>query len=184
MVVPRSKIDITEDDEYALYAVTTFKKHSIEFLQKCREQKWTPRQYTYVEGGREEEQNEWERMCDEETKKFGEALRFGHLGWSESVKVWVHVLSIRVFVETVLRYGLPLKYKAATMQMGSESVVKKVKIALDGAYAFLGGNAFGRDASGKIKKDDAALTSEMAAVGIMGGDDEYSPYVYYKVNFP
>ncbi|KAJ2892420.1 putative vacuolar atp synthase subunit c 1 protein [Zalerion maritima] len=182
MVVPRSKIQVAEDDEFTLFSVTTFKKFSSEFLQKCRENKWTPRQYTYVEGGKEEEQQEYRRMQEEEAKKFGEALRFGHLGWSESVKIWVHVLTIRVFVETVLRYGLPLEFVAATLEM-SPSNSKNVKTALDSAYSYLGGNAFGRDKHGRITKDDAALTSEMAAVGL-GGDDEYSPYVYYELEFP
>ncbi len=45
MVVPRSSLEIAKDDEFTLFAVTTFKKTSAEFLHKCREQKWTPRQY-------------------------------------------------------------------------------------------------------------------------------------------
>lgn len=181
MVVPRSKIEVASDDEFTLFAVTVFRKFAPAFVQKCREQKWTPRQYTYVEGGQEEEQMEYQRLQDEETKRFGEALRMGHLGWSESVKIWIHVLAVRVFVETVLRYGLPLEYAASTIEFAPSSA-KKVKGSLDDAYAYLGGNAMGRDKSGRIKKDDAGLTSEMAAVGM--GDDEYSPYVYYEVEFP
>ncbi len=73
MVVPRSSVQIAQDDEFTLFAVTTFKKHSAEFLQKCREQKWTPRQYKYTEGGREEEQRELDRVTKEERKVFGEA---------------------------------------------------------------------------------------------------------------
>lgn len=110
MVVPRSSLQVDEDDEFVLFAVTTFKKYSNQFLQKCREQKWTPRQYKHVEGGREEEQRELDRVTNEERKVCGEALRMGRTGWSESVMVWMHVLTLRVFVEAVLRYGLPLDY--------------------------------------------------------------------------
>jgi V-type H+-transporting ATPase subunit C len=110
MVVPRSASEITHDDEFTLYAVTTFKKHSAEFVHKCREMKWTPRDYKYVEGGREEEQKEIDRVGKEERKVWGESLRLGRTGWSESVMIWIHVLTLRVFVETVLRYGLPLDY--------------------------------------------------------------------------
>lgn len=110
MVVPRSSIEVTSDDEFALFAVTTFKKHSLEFLHKCRENKWTPRDYTYVQGGKEEEKKEIERVSREERKVWGEALRLGRTGWSESVMIWIHVLALRVFVETVLRYGLPLDF--------------------------------------------------------------------------
>lgn len=116
MVVPRSATEIAKDDEFVLFAVTTFKKHSAEFLQKCREQKWTPRQYKHVEGGREEEQREIDRVAREEKKVWGEALRLGRTGWSEAVMVWAHVMTLRVFVETVLRYGLPLEYVSALIK--------------------------------------------------------------------
>lgn len=110
MVVPRSSIEVTHDDEFTLYAVTTFKKHSAEFQHKCRENKWTPRDYKYVEGGKEEERKEIERVSKEDRKVWGEALRLGRTGWSESVMIWIHILTLRVFVETVLRYGLPLDF--------------------------------------------------------------------------
>lgn len=119
MVVPRSSVEVAKDDEFVLFAVTTFKKHSAEFVQKCRESKWTPRQYKYVEGGKEEEQKEIDRVTREEKKVWGEALRLGRTGWSEAVMVWAHVMTLRVFVETVLRYGLPLEYVSALVKVSS-----------------------------------------------------------------
>ncbi|KXH51960.1 V-ATPase subunit C [Colletotrichum salicis] len=184
MVVPRSAVQVATDEEFTLYAATSFKKHSAEFLAKCREQKWTPRQYKYVEGGKEEEQRELDRVAREEKKTWGEALRIGRTGWSESVMIWLHVLALRVFVEAVLRYGLPLDYVSVLVKTNSK-LVKKVKTALDSNYSYLGGNAFGRDKRGKITKDDAALSSEMAAVGLGGGEGhEYTAYVYYEFDFP
>ena len=110
MVVPRSAQSIDTDDEFTLYAVTTFKKHSSEFIHKCRESKWTPRDFKYREGGKEEEQKEVERVGKDERKVWNEALRLGRTAWGEAVMAWVHVLALRVFVETVLRYGLPLQF--------------------------------------------------------------------------
>ncbi|KAK2054839.1 V-ATPase subunit C [Colletotrichum caudatum] len=184
MVVPRSAVQVASDEEFTLFVVTAFKKHSAEFLQKCREQKWTPRQYKYVEGGKEEEQRELDRVAREEKKTWGEALRIGRTGWSESVMIWLHVLALRVFVEAVLRYGLPLDYVSVLVKTNSK-LSKKVKTALDSNYSYLGGNAFGRDKRGKITKDDAMLSSEMAAAGLGGGEGhEYTAYVYYEFNFP
>lgn len=180
-VVPRSALELAHDEEFVLYAVTTFKKSGAEFQQKCREQKWTPRQYKYVEGGKEEEKRELERVAREEKKVWGEALRMVHTGWSESVMIWAHVMALRVFVESVLRYGLPLEFVSALVQTNPK-LAKKVKTALDSAYSYLGGNAVGRDKRGKITKDDAALTSEMAAAGVGGHGEgnEYTAYVYYE----
>lgn len=180
MVVPRSAVQVAQDDEFTLFAAATFKKHSAEFLQKCRENKWTPRQYTYVEGGREEEQRELDRVGKEEKKLWGEALRLSRTGWSESVMIWAHVLALRVFVESVLRYGLPPEFVSALVVTTAKQA-KKVKSNLDGAYSHLGGNALGRDKKGRVTKDDAALSSEIAAAGLGHGEgNEYTAYVYYE----
>ncbi|KAK0666220.1 putative vacuolar ATP synthase [Cercophora samala] len=184
MVVPRSSIQVAQDDEFTLFAVTTFKKTSAEFLQKCREHKWTPRQYKYVEGGKEEEQRELQRVEKEARKVRAEALLLGRTGWGESVMIWAHVMTLRVFVETVLRYGLPLEFASALIRTTPKQA-KKVKTALDSAYSYLGGNAFGRDKHGRVKKDDASLTSEMAAAGLSVGEgNEYTAYVYYEFDLP
>ncbi|KAH8905340.1 ATPase, V1 complex, subunit C [Coniochaeta sp. PMI_546] len=183
MVVPRSSVQVAQDDEFTLFAVTTFKKHGAEFVAKCREQKWTPRQYKYVEGGREQEQRELERVAREEKKVWGEALRLGRTQWSESVMIWAHVVTLRVFVETVLRYGLPLEFVAALIKTTPKKA-GNVKKALDSAYSYLGGNAFGRDKRGRVTKDDATISSEMAAAGVGGDGEEYTAYVYYEIDFP
>jgi len=181
MVVPRSSVEVTHDDEYTLFAVTTFKKHSAEFQHKCREMKWTPRDYKYVEGGKEEERKEVERVSKDERKIWGEALRLGRTGWSESVMIWIHVLTLRVFVETVLRYGLPLDFVCGLIK-SSPKLAKKAKAALDSTYSYLGGAAFGRDKKGRVTKDDSTLSSEMSAAGVggQGEGNEYTAYVYYE----
>lgn len=69
-----------------------------------------PRDFKYKEGGKEEEEREVDRVVGEERKLWGETLRMARTGWSEAIMAWVHVLVLRVFVETVLRYGLPLDF--------------------------------------------------------------------------
>ncbi|KKK14520.1 vacuolar ATP synthase subunit c [Aspergillus rambellii] len=179
MVVPRSASLVASDDEFTLYAVTGFKKHSAEFVHKCREQKWIPRDFKYVEGGREEERKEVERVGGDERKLWGETLRLGRTAWSEAVMVWMHVLVLRVFVETVLRYGLPLDFVCTLIRAPSTKQADKAKYNLDEKYSYLAGNAFGRDKKGRVKKDDP---NEMHAGG-EGSGAEYTPYVYYEFEF-
>ena len=121
MVVPRSAQLVDSDDEFSLYAVTTFKKHSLDFVHKCRESKWTPRDFKYKEGGKEEERKEVERVGREERKVWNEALRLGRTAWGEAVMTWMHVLALRVFVETVLRYGLPLSFTCGLVRVNLHS---------------------------------------------------------------
>ncbi|KAL3480174.1 hypothetical protein BJX99DRAFT_36041 [Aspergillus californicus] len=178
MVVPRSASLVASDDEFTLYGVTTFRKHSTEFVHKCREQKWTPRNFEYVEGGKEEERKEVERVGGDERKLWGETLRLGRTAWSEAVMVWIHVLVLRVFVETVLRYGLPLDYVCTLIRTPNSKQADKAKRNLDEKYSYLAGNAFGRDKKGRVKKEDP---NEMHAVE--GGGAEYTAFVYYDFEF-
>ncbi|KAL2042896.1 hypothetical protein N7G274_004656 [Stereocaulon virgatum] len=176
MIVPRSAQLIDSDAEFALYAVTTFKKHSAEFIHKCRESKWTPRDFKYKKDGRQEEQKEVERMIKEEKKVWGEALRLGGTAWGEAVMAWIHVLALRVFVETVLRYGLPLQFVCGLLRTTTK-LAKKARGSLDAAYSHLGGKAFGRDKKGRVQKDDSATSADMQAAGHMGDGGEYTALV-------
>ncbi|GLA92823.1 hypothetical protein AtubIFM57143_009179 [Aspergillus tubingensis] len=176
MVVPRSATLVASDDDFTLYAVTTFKKHSLEFVHKCREYKWIPRDFKYIEGGKEEERKEFERVGGDERKLWGETLRLGRTAWSEAVMVWIHVYVLRVFVETVLRYGLPLDFVCTLIRTPGTKQADKAKRNLDDKYSYLAGNAFGRDKKGRVKRDDPG---EMHGEG----GPEYTAYVYYEFEF-
>lgn len=124
MVVPRSSMEIAQDEEFTLYAVTTFKKHSAEFVHKSRERRWTPRDFRHKEGGREEEEKEIQRLEKEERKVWGEALRLGRTGYSESVMTLCHALALRMFVEAVLRYGLPAEYVGGIVRVSHAAAAR------------------------------------------------------------
>lgn len=198
MVVPRSAHFVTSDDEFSLYAVTIFRKHGHEFVHKCREKKWVPRDFKYKQGGKEEEEQEVKRVEAEEKRVWGETLRLGRTGWSEGVMCLVHVVVLRVFVETVLRYGLPLDFVAVLVKvrffrMGDAFAIltdpcvqtdskreKKVKQGLDENYSYLAGNAFGRDKKGRVKKDEGMVSADLLAGA--GDAAEYSAYVCYDID--
>lgn len=129
MVVPRSANEIASDDEFTLLTVVTFKKHAAEFVHKCREKRWTPRDYKYKEGGKEEEAREVDRLEKDERKLWGESLRLGRTGYSESAMIWIHVLALRVFVETVLRYGLPLDFVCGLVQVIAQAQSRRAPCA-------------------------------------------------------
>lgn len=116
-VVPRSAYFITKDSEYELYAVTTFKKSGQEFVHKAREKKWVPRDYKFEENGSQKETKELEKVQADEKRQWGETLRLCRTGWSEGVMCLIHVVIVRVFVETVLRYGLPLDFVAGLVKV-------------------------------------------------------------------
>ncbi|KAF4556978.1 V-type proton ATPase subunit C-like protein [Elsinoe fawcettii] len=173
-VVPRSSVELAKDDEFTLFAATVFKKHAQEFIHKCREKRWTPRDWKFKEGGRAEEQAEADKLSGDERRVWGEALRLGRTGYSDAVMAWIHVLVLRVFVETVLRYGLPLSFVCGLVKT-TPKLASKAKAKLDDNFSHLAGNAFGRDKKGRVVKDDlgdAATASH--------GTEDYSAYVFYQ----
>jgi V-type H+-transporting ATPase subunit C len=64
----------------------------------------------FTDGGRAAEEQELAKLEKDERRVWGEALRLCRTGYSDAVMCWIHVLTLRVFVETVLRYGLPLAF--------------------------------------------------------------------------
>lgn len=109
-MVPRSAVEVEKDNEFTLFRAVTFQKSSAEFTHRVREKRWTPRDFEYSEEGKEEERREISKLTHDEKKLWGEALRLGRTGYSEAAMISVHALVLRVFVETVLRYGLPLDF--------------------------------------------------------------------------
>src|SRR5690606_5730795 len=97
------------------------------FLTKCREQKRIPRQLKGIEDGEEAQQRQPDRAVQEEKKAWAEAIRMVVTGWSEIVQVWLHIITLRVFVEAVLRYGLPLDY---VNSIGKVCISKQAKTRL------------------------------------------------------
>ncbi|KAF3917086.1 hypothetical protein ABW20_dc0102700 [Dactylellina cionopaga] len=176
MIVPRSVFKISEDSEFALYGIVVFKKHAAELSHKARELRYVPRDVTYNENANDQEQAETKSAEEQADKLFGETLRLARTGYSELAAAWVHVKTLRVFVESVLRYGLPLDFVAACFS-GRSRAIGKVKETLETQYAHLGGNAYGRDKKGKIVRKDDANVAELAAG--MGSGSEYTPFVEY-----
>ena len=177
MTVPRSARELTKDAEFSLYAVTGFKKTSAEFLHKCREKRWTPREPVHqsLENSNadtaESESREIARLEQETQRLGGEALRLARTGYSEAAMTWIHALVLGVYVESVLRYGLPAEFVCGLVRTTAKASVKCRK-ALDGTYGYLGGR-------GLESKKGGGGGQELGAEGM--GEGEWSAYVCYEV---
>ncbi|WFD28492.1 Vacuolar ATP synthase subunit C [Malassezia nana] len=110
LVVPRSSHQLAEDDEYALFNVTVFKKKQDEFVQKCRELKCQVRDFTWDEGLLGRERQELYEAGASEKELWTELLRLSRTHFADSYQALVHFRVLRTFVESVLRFGLPANY--------------------------------------------------------------------------
>uniref|UniRef100_A0A7S2IAX8 V-type proton ATPase subunit C n=1 Tax=Haptolina brevifila TaxID=156173 RepID=A0A7S2IAX8_9EUKA len=105
-VVPQSCKLLAEDSEYALYRVIIFKKFLDEYKTSAREKRYSIRDFVYNAA----------TQAEEASKKFREEQELGEVkkmlaqwckvNYAESYSMLVHLKAARVFVESVLRFGL------------------------------------------------------------------------------
>ncbi|XP_059209685.1 V-type proton ATPase subunit C 1-B [Centropristis striata] len=112
-VVPRSSRKLYEDTEGGLFSVTLFKRAVCEFKAKAQESKFTVREYSFDVEAKKQEEIRQHRARKEE--QYGVFVRWLKVNFSEIFVAWIHLKALRVFVESVLRYGLPVNYQALVL---------------------------------------------------------------------
>ncbi|KAG8222780.1 hypothetical protein J437_LFUL006787 [Ladona fulva] len=170
MIVPRSSVLVFQDSDYGLYTVTLFKKVVEEFKHHAREKKFMVRDFTYNEEKLAAGKNEITKLVMDKKKQFGPLVRWLKVNFSECFCAWIHVKALRVFVESVLRYGLPVNFQAMLLHPNKKSS-KRLRDVLNQLYGHLDSSAV--QGSGHESVD---------IPGLGFGQAEYFPYVYYKIN--
>ncbi|XP_077052350.1 V-type proton ATPase subunit C 1-B [Siphateles boraxobius] len=168
MVVPRSTKLLFEDHDSGLFSVTLFRKAIDDFKQKARENKFVVRDFQYNEEEMKADKEELTRLSTDKKKQFGPLVRWLKVNFSEAFITWIHIKALRVFTESVLRYGLPVNFQAMLLQPGKKNV-KKLREVLQDLYKHLDSSATVIDAS-------------MDIPGLNLSQQEYYPYVYYKID--
>jgi len=114
-VLPRSSKLLTEDAEYGLFSVILFKRVVEDFKNIAREKRFTVRDFKLDEESKsgKEERN---KLVTEKDRQKRHLSRWCKTNFAESFVAWAHLKAIRVFVESVLRYGLPVNFQAILIQ--------------------------------------------------------------------
>ncbi|XP_033250407.1 V-type proton ATPase subunit C-like [Drosophila miranda] len=172
MIVPRSTQLIQEDSDYYLFNVTLFKKVTEEFKLHARERKFIVRDFVYNEEELAAGKNEMTKLMTDKKKQFGPLVRWLKVNFSEAFCALIHVKALRVFVESVLRYRLPVNFQAILIEPNKKSV-KRLRDVLNQLY----GHLDGASAGGQVSSAD-----NVDIPGLGFGQSEYYPYVFYKVN--
>ncbi|CEG71831.1 hypothetical protein RMATCC62417_07500 [Rhizopus microsporus] len=175
MVVPRSSIKITEDDEFGLFTVTVFQRVADEFCHKAREERFIPRDFKYNEDALQTQQRELEETIQTEREQHAELLRLAKTNFGEVFASWLHLKALRVFVESVLRYGLPPDFCSVTI-CPKPKFEKKVDDVMVAQYGRLGG-VHGQAI--KQEQQEEILDHDLQSVN----DNNYRPYVQFELEF-
>ncbi|XP_075564114.1 V-type proton ATPase subunit C 2 isoform X1 [Pelecanus crispus] len=170
MVVPRSTKMIAEDAEGGLFTVTLFRKVMDDFKAKARENRFMVREFYFDEKELKCEKEELMKLASDKKQQYGPLLRWLKVNFSEAFVAWIHVKALRVFVESVLRYGLPVNFQAMLLQPNRKSV-KRLRDVLNVVFKHL---------------DEVAAASlmdpGMDIPGLQLSNQEYYPYVYFKID--
>ncbi|XP_052439253.1 V-type proton ATPase subunit C 1-B isoform X1 [Carassius gibelio] len=164
MGIPRSTKLLFEDQDSGLLSVTLFRKAVDDFKHKARENKFTVRGFQYNEEEMKADKEEMTRLSTDKKKQFGPLVRWLKVNFSEAFISWIHIKALRVFTE----YGLPVSFQAMLLQP-NEKNVKKLREGLQDLYKLLDSSATVIDAS-------------MDIPGLNLSQQEYYPYVYYKID--
>jgi len=169
MVVPQSSKLIFEDSEHGIFTVTLFRKVIDEYKLHCRENKFIVRDFIYNDGEVEASKSEMARLTSEKDKQFGPLVRWLKLNFAEAFVAWVHVKALRIYVESVMRYGLPVNFQAMVLAPPRRQQ-KKLRELLNEHYAHL-------DNSGTQEMSKKAEIIDIPGLS----SSDYYPYVYTKI---
>ncbi|KAF9073750.1 hypothetical protein BDP27DRAFT_1288618 [Rhodocollybia butyracea] len=175
MVVPRSASSIASDDEYTLFSVVIFRRVHDEFIQQCRENKFINRDFVYSEEEINKQRQELDMADVTERELWTELLHLSRINFSESFQILVHLKVIRLFVESVLRYGLPANYIGIVIQPDSK-LAKKTFSIVQSHLSYLGSNSHS-----KSKKSNGGDTEEYIGEYQTLMDQEFFDFVLYEV---
>ncbi|XP_040848762.1 V-type proton ATPase subunit C 2 isoform X2 [Ochotona curzoniae] len=110
---------------------------------------------------------------DRESEGEGEGplLRWLKVNFSEAFIAWIHIKALRVFVESVLRYGLPVNFQAVLLQPHKKSATKRLREVLNSVFRHLDQVAAA-----------SLLDASVEIPGLQLSNQDYFPYVYFHID--
>ncbi|XP_050234340.1 V-type proton ATPase subunit C [Mercurialis annua] len=168
-VVPRSAKKLHEDNEYALYTVTLFVRVADNYRTIAREKGFQIRDFEFSPEAQEGRKQELARLMQDQESFRSSLLQWCYTSYGEVFSSWMHFCAVRVFTESILRYGLPPSFLACVLSPRVKSE-KKVRSILEGLCD-------STDSAYWNAEDE--IGGGMAA---LGGDADTHPYVSFTIN--
>ncbi|MBA0617136.1 hypothetical protein Godav_026609 [Gossypium davidsonii] len=166
--VPRSSKKLYEDNEYALYTVTLFGRVADNFRTSARERGFQIRDFEYSPEAQESRKQELEKLVQEQDSLRSSLLQWCYTSYGEVFSSWMHFCAVRIFAESILRYGLPPSFLACVLSPSTKGE-KKVRSILEGLCDSTNSTYW--------KTED-----EGGAMAGLGGDADTYPYVSFTIN--
>ncbi|KAH0689960.1 hypothetical protein KY289_017318 [Solanum tuberosum] len=166
-VVPRSSKMLYEDNEYALYTVTLFNRDADNFKIKARDRGFQIRDFEHNPETQESRKQELEKLMQDQETFRSSLLQWCYTSYGEVFSSWMHFCAVRIFAESILRYGLPPSFLSVVLAPSIKSE-KKVRSILESLCDSSNSNFWKAD-------DEGGMAG-------FGGDTEAHPYVSFTIN--
>jgi len=185
-VVPKSgkKFEqCTDKDGTAVWRVVMFRSAVEGFKAACKSTRFVVREFDFSEetySATLQRRSSLEAECRRQDDQLNKMSRYA---WSDVFAAWVHVKTMRTFVESVLRFGMDSQSNAPNFAAfivkpasSSSACAKELRKVLHDVFVSKGifGHSFISDGSDKGKSQVEAGGPENALLGEVG---EYYPYV-------
>ncbi|KAJ3683362.1 hypothetical protein LUZ60_013589 [Juncus effusus] len=166
-VVPRSSKKLHEDNEYALYTITLFKRVADSFKVAVREKGFQMREFEYSPEEQNTRKQELQKLMEDQESMLTSLLQWCYSSYGEVFRAWMHFCAIRVFTESILRYGLPPNFLSVVLSPSTKSE-KNVRAILEELCGNVQSNYWKSD-------DDVGMAG-------LGSETEVHPYVSFTIN--
>jgi len=167
VVVPESAKFLAKDNEFSLYRVLLLERGLKWFKFVAMKSGYAVRDFDIKELDGGDDEKSTEELQRKELSQKKKLKLFCKNTFSETFANWIHLKVIRCFVESVLRFGLPVDFSVSVVrpQKGKEQLLLKT---LEGRYHFLLDN---------ILKAKSAKEAENE-IDYSGQLSDFYPFVY------
>lgn len=101
---------LDDKDGNSVWRVVVFKSEADSFKKVLRERRMVPRDFEYSEEAFRSLQAQRQKVDKEVDDHFRVVKSLYKAAWSDTVVSWVHLKAMRIYVESVLRYGMPPQF--------------------------------------------------------------------------
>jgi len=170
-VVPQSASRLTgvgtdDKDGNTLWRVVLFKAGVENFKKNARERKITVRDFVYDAKAFSSLQAQRREMDVKAVQTLDQLKGTSHAAWSDVMIAWMHIKAMRVFVESVLRYGPPPHFDTYLVPVNTKSM-PRMRSALGDWVQHATHTSFNSEAEANLKAAEAE-------------GEEYFPYVSFS----
>jgi V-type H+-transporting ATPase subunit C len=140
LVVPESAIKLsipTDKDGNTLYRVVLFKSQLEAFKEAARNHRFLAKEFKFDPAHFEETKKRREEIDVEIKRQENMSKKIFAAAYSDAFSAWIHLKVMRIFVESVLRWGLPVKFAcfAIGVKSSGQSKIKRELCSMYGTGA-------------------------------------------------